>query len=64
MGQRALIKMTRIWKFCLESKKPVELVVVFTNTVNYWVGFSGKRLQERWHGRFKYEYFPCLLGLL
>lgn len=36
--QRALIKATCSW-FCLESKKPGELVVVFTNTANYWVFF-------------------------
>lgn len=37
VGQRALIKTTCSW-FCLESKKPGELVVVFTNTANYRVG--------------------------
>lgn len=61
---RALIKMTYSRRFCLESNKPVELAVVFTNTANYWVGFFLEtRLQERWHGRFKYECCACLLGL-
>lgn len=63
--QRALIKMTCSWRFRLESKKPGELAVVFPNTANYRVGFFLEtRLQERWHGRCKYEYFSCLLGLL
>lgn len=53
----ALIKMTCSWRFCLESKKPGELAVDFTNTTNDWVGFFLEiRLLERWHGRFKYEY--------
>ena len=37
--QRALIEMTCSWRFYLESKKPGELVVVFTNAANYQVGF-------------------------
>lgn len=59
------MKMPSSWRFCLESKKPGELAVVFTNTANYWVGFFLETgLQEREHGRFKYEYFSCSLGLL
>lgn len=51
--QRALIEMTCSWRFCLESEKPGELVVVFTNAANYQVGFFVEtRLWERWH-RFK-----------
>lgn len=65
MGQRALIKMTCSWRFGLESKKLSELVVVFTNTANYWVGFFFWKLGSRREGtRLKCEYFPCLLGLL
>lgn len=33
------MKMTCSWRFCLESKKPGDLAVVFTNTANYWVDF-------------------------
>lgn len=40
--QRALIEMTCSWRFCLESEKPGELVVVFTNAANYQVGFLWK----------------------
>lgn len=66
MVLRALIKMTSSWRFCFESVEPGELVVVFTNTANYRVVFFfffllKMRLQERWHGRFKYEdFFPSL----
>lgn len=33
------MKMTCSWRFCLESKKPGEFAVMFTNTANYWVAF-------------------------
>lgn len=37
MVQRALIKKTCSWRFCLEFKEPGELVVVFTSIANYSV---------------------------